>query len=373
MKQVIYLLTIALLACGGKSDPLLTAAKLELKGKRLDGAYTKLSKGLYSEAGKNKNLKSIPEAWLEMGKLHAEKKEYKKMHAAFTKVKELEAADKEKKFSKAAENFVKASGNQNYNASVKIYNDALKISDENAQMKKFKEALTRVDNAISFDQSEAAYYSLRAQQRGVLKVDGAEGDYKKSLELKPDDANTIKSLGFYYFNHQKYDLAAEKLNEALKHDATNSDMLKYRSYAYQNAGKYDKAIASYKEWQKLEPNNTSISASLTPLYYATKDYQKAIESATEAINNDPNCDKSQYTYMANSYFTQINELNKEKKRNEAKALASTCLALLEKGIETETHKENGEIWKYMSYVYATLGKSKLAKKAERQAKKFGED
>ena len=86
-KLIVSAIIIAILiSCGGPSHPILTGAKLEVKGKRHNNAYDKLSKGLYSAEGINESLKKIPEAWFEMAKLHMRKGETKKSISALESV-----------------------------------------------------------------------------------------------------------------------------------------------------------------------------------------------------------------------------------------------------------------------------------------------
>lgn len=370
MKQAILLIIALLIGCGGASDPVLTSANLEIKGQRLDNAYNKLSKGLYSENGKNVGLKKIPEAWYTMGTLHNRAKEYDKMLAAFDRAKTLEIPMKEKRYTEKISGFITSVSNSNYNKAVHSYNRILKTEDEAAKLALTDSAINYVNVSIKLNDKSADSYGMRARLK-ALKKESAEADYIKAIELEPTSADLNQQLGYYYFNSKEYKKAAVSLEKALEIKKDDPSLVKYIAFSHQNSGNYEKAISTYTNLLKNDPNNSDAIDNLTPLYYSQKMYEETIANATLAINMNPECKKDHYVYLSNSYFTFINKLNDDKKRKEAKAKAAECIALMEKGIATDMHKENGELWKYISYLYAQVGDKKKSKNAEKMSKKFG--
>lgn len=369
MKRAIILFLAFLMGCGGgPSDPLLTATRLELSKRRTDGAYQKLSSGLYSPDGKNVSLKKIPEAWYTMGELHASKEEFKKMLAAFDKVRALESGAAQT-YSTKADAYIKNWAGLLYNRAIKKYNGLASETDESKKMASIDKAIEELTQSIFLEEGADAY-GLRAQFKSLKKED-AEPDYRKSLELDPKNTMNRQQLGYYFFNNGKYKEAAVELEKVLTEKQGDPNVTKYLAYAYQNSGNYGKAIEIYNNVLKNDPRNMDALDNLTPLYYNQKMYDKAIENANKAIFNTAECKAEHYIYLTSSYFSVINKLNEDGKKAEAKAKTNECLKTLENGLSTDKHKENGDLWKYASILYARSGQTKKAKDAEANSKKFG--
>jgi tetratricopeptide (TPR) repeat protein len=373
MKKAILLIAAILLGCGGASDPILTTAKIERDGRRLDNAYNSLSKGLYSEEGKNVNLKKIPEAWYEMGRLHMHKMEIDKMLAAFAMVKELEAKEpkkaSKKTFSEKSDIYVKAKAGEAYNAAAAKYNDRLKETDEAKKETLLKEAVEDMNTAIALEPT-VENYVFRARIKGMLKEDPIS-DFESALKIEPENADVHQQLGFSFFNAKNYEKSAKHLAIALKTKTNDLEIAKFLAYSYQNSSQYDKAIAAYKTMLEGDATNVTAIDNLTPLYYSQKMYKETIENATMAINENAECNRDHYVWLAYSYFAINNELNEAKKTDELKKNALACIELIEKGVETDKFAEDGELWSHLSTLYAQTSQSKKSKDAEKKAKKYG--
>ena len=83
------------------------------------------------------------------------------------------------------------------------------------QLGRKKEALEQLDAAVALEPDNPYRYSSRAWIRAALKdVDGAIADYRKALDLDPDDAITLNNLGLLEEQYGMRKAAQEKFKRA---------------------------------------------------------------------------------------------------------------------------------------------------------------
>jgi len=83
------------------------------------------------------------------------------------------------------------------------------------QLGRKKEALDQLDEAVALEPDNPYRYSSRAWIRAALKdVDGAIADYRKALEIDPEDAITLNNLGLLEEQYGMRKAAQERFKRA---------------------------------------------------------------------------------------------------------------------------------------------------------------
>lgn len=83
------------------------------------------------------------------------------------------------------------------------------------QLGRKKEALDEFDRAVALEPDKAYRYASRAWIRAAMKdVDGAIADYKKAIELDPEDAIALNNLGLLEEQYGMRKSAQERFRRA---------------------------------------------------------------------------------------------------------------------------------------------------------------
>tara|TARA_B100001057_G_scaffold488536_1_gene573091 strand:+ start:59275 stop:60477 length:1203 start_codon:yes stop_codon:yes gene_type:complete len=131
------------------------------------------------------------------------------------------------------------------------------------------ELIDKLSDAIKLDDMNDLLFFNRAtvyDQKGML--DEAIIDYKKSIELNPDNFNSNYNLGALFFNR-----GVELRNEA---NNSSSDKL-YNKLKKESDVFFDDALPFLETSLSLDPNDKNTLLSLKQLYYLKGDYKKSKE------------------------------------------------------------------------------------------------
>lgn len=148
----------------------------------------------------------------------------------------------------------------------KALNDAFTAGMDALKAKNYQAAVDSLTKASQMDASQIAiwqnlgeaYVGLASTQTGDQKnqsYDKAAEAYKKSLELKPDDAGTYNQLGNLYGQEKKIPEATEALTKAAQLDPTMAAKANFNIGAMLvNNGKADEAAPYFKKAIEADPN-----------------------------------------------------------------------------------------------------------------------
>lgn len=115
------------------------------------------------------------------------------------------------------------------------------ISDE----ERARLALATVEKALEIDETLGEAYATRAVNKCFLQWDlaGAESDYRRSVELNPNDATTLHWYAEFLAMH----------------------------------GRFDESFALYRRAMELDPLSSPIRTDYALTFYYSRDYDRAIE------------------------------------------------------------------------------------------------
>ena len=129
------------------------------------------------------------------------------------------------------------------------------------------ELVTKLGEAINLDPENSLLYFNRGtiyDQQG--KLENAESDYLKSIELDPSSFGSNYNIGALFFNK------AVELNNSAN---STSDDKKYRSLKKQADVYFNKGLPYLEEAHLLNPKDKNTLLSLKQLYYMKGDYKKS--------------------------------------------------------------------------------------------------
>ena len=162
-----------------------------------------------------------------------------------------------------------------------------KLGESIASIQKFATPLeqattTSLEALQEFSLGEAAH-NLGDESKAVLHL-------KRAVELDPNFAMALATLGVAYANSTRLDLTASYITKAFElKDRTSERERLYISTHYYDLVTRDteKAIENYVEWMRAYPRDTVPLDNLAFSYAILAQPEKALASATEALRIDP--------------------------------------------------------------------------------------
>ncbi len=122
------------------------------------------------------------------------------------------------------------------------------------------------------------------------KLDKAEAEFLKLIDLKPDDASGYANLGLVYLRMGKYKEAEDQLNKAVKMDPKNPDIRLILAKVYELSNQKDKAIEVLEKSLKSSPDHLKTLYTLSELYSSATDegsLQKRYQYIRKLVDKAP--------------------------------------------------------------------------------------
>lgn len=313
-------------------DALIGKAKAYLGLKKHNKAINELLKAINT----NDN---VPEAFLELGKIHYRFGNYPAAQKAFEAgIEESEEAGKlhngalhngalhyylgatlyhEEDYNKSKTNLEQALAYGDSTAYNFYYLSDLALQEDSLDwaMKYIDEAIKRNPNIprfhlgkgnVSYAQGDYLWASLHystalrlnpdylqarmARAKAYLadeKYALALADLRKIVEVEPDIAQVWADKGLCEYSLGKYEDAIHSYTEALKLENDYSWVNK-RAVAYQSNGDFDKAINDLKYLTEIYPEDSKLHFRLANLYQLNSNYEKALSEYKKCIDLDRN-------------------------------------------------------------------------------------
>ena len=112
--------------------------------------------------------------------------------------------------------------------------------------------------------------------------------YRKAIELRPDDYDSLFNLGHSYLSIGKLQEGLETAQKAVQINPKSAHIHFLLGHLYAGLQKNGEAIEEYIKTSALAPDSTQTFYSLGTLYIATKQYELAIKALNEAVRLNPN-------------------------------------------------------------------------------------
>ncbi|MCJ7727920.1 MAG: tetratricopeptide repeat protein [Actinobacteria bacterium] len=169
---------------------------------------------------------------------------------------------------------------------------------------KYEQAIGKFTEAISEAPSNPIFYFYRgASFDKIGDTDKALEDYQKSVELKPDFALPIASIGKIYAKKKDFDNAIEFYKKAV--ELGDQDVITYYNYGVclMNLGKNTQAKDIFEKLISLDENYSNAYYQLGIIYIGLGDSAKAKELLQKFIDMDP---ENQNALLAKEILKSLN-------------------------------------------------------------------
>ena len=146
-----------------------------------------------------------------------------------------------------------------------------------------KAAATR---ALEIDDSlgEAHLALARVIQLYDWDWQAVEKEYRRALELNPNDAMAHNWYGEYLQEMGRNEEAFAQMRQAMVLDPLSSDSASELGYVFYTARQYDQAIHAFQKVLELEPDYVDAHVGLGWVYEEKKMYREAIAELEKAVN-----------------------------------------------------------------------------------------
>lgn len=143
------------------------------------------------------------------------------------------------------------------------------------------------NNTRAIANASALHNNLGISLRHQGKYEQAIQEFKKALEIKPDNAEARYNMGLVYLDQKLYDLALDEFKMAVKINPNHSDARNNIGWLYFNNKEFSKAEREWKQALTINPYHTKVLNNLGVLYYVTKEYQKALHKFQSIASLQP--------------------------------------------------------------------------------------
>ena len=149
----------------------------------------------------------------------------------------------------------------------------LAIGDIARREKKFAEAVEAYDGAVkltpdSMPNAWVVYYTRGMAHERNKNWDAAERDFRKALQLKPDEPSVLNYLGYSYLDRGVNLKEGRKLIEqAYNKRPDDGYIVDSMGWAYFITGEYDKAVSTLEKAIESTPGDATINEHLGDAYW----------------------------------------------------------------------------------------------------------
>jgi non-specific serine/threonine protein kinase len=188
-------------------------------------------------------------------------------------------------------------------------------------------------------------------QNNLFNYAKASEYFQKALEIRPTDSKSYRGLGGSYTSMRKYDEAIKFIKKGLEIAPDDIYLLTFLADACRYQRKFDQALDVYQKTLKYYPNDPTVSYYIGAwVYYSMGEYDKAIEIFEKSMQQG----ESEFMVLVYIGSAYRHKGDKEK----AKAFFDSSVSVCKKVLEGEP--ENASALSNLGLTYAFLGNKKEA-------------
>lgn len=174
------------------------------------------------------------------------------------------------------------------------------LGDTLRREERFDEAATAYDEAIARIKGEPKVYWSLYFARGICKEraknwTGAEADFKRALELYPDQPSVLNYLGYSYIDrNENLDDALKMIEKAAAERPDDGAIIDSLGWGLYRLGRYDEAVVQMEQAVELMPVDAVVNDHLGDVYWAvgrTREaefqWRRALSFAEDSMDADP--------------------------------------------------------------------------------------
>jgi Tfp pilus assembly protein PilF len=178
------------------------------------------------------------------------------------------------------------------NAAATAAVEAMKAGRNDEAIEKFNEVIAKVPTCAD------CYFNLGMAYQNKQQYAEAETNYKKAIELKPDNGDAYTGLATIYNAQKKFDLAADASAKAAQLSAGagggggSAEANYNQGVIFFNAGKFADAQKSFLAATKSDPNNAMAQYQLGMTSLNLGQIPEAVAALEAYLKIDPNGPKA---------------------------------------------------------------------------------
>lgn len=170
-------------------------------------------------------------------------------------------------------------------------------------------AIRDYNQAIELDPDNSDIYFSRGFTKMISSIDGAEEDFKKTIELKPNHAKANYFLGLFNYDNKKYLEAVSYLDKAYESspEGIETDFLCRHFFVMRGKAKlmikdFIGAMQDLNKAVEKDPADPEAFMGRGAVKFMLEDYRGAIQDYNKAILIDPKHTKAYLSRGLSKYF-----------------------------------------------------------------------
>ena len=214
-------------------------------------------------------------------------------------VQDFQQQDKIFLFNQKLEEGWKFYSDENFQAAVQTFTDAINISPRNAEgyfgrgtayncLNENQKAVADFDKSIDIAPNFYAYNNRGKANFELNNYSAALEDFNKALQVNSQDFIAYINRGKIYFALRRIEQGMEDFNKAVALQPNNFLPYVQRAAAFYALGNFNDALQDLNKSIKLNPNNYEAYSYRAEVYCDLKNFKEALKNFNKAIDLNPN-------------------------------------------------------------------------------------